>query len=235
MAIPKPDQKELVPVKPRPPIAVGRRGVQITTVDEMFRFAEGVAQSGLAPRGLEKAQALLVAIQMGAELGLSPMAAIQNIAVINGRPSVWGDAMLGVCRDSGLFDETEFEETQEKIDGVLTAKCTVRRLPDGKVKTHTFDMKDAATAGLDQKAGPWKQYPKRMLQMRARSWALRDAFSDVLRGFHQVEEARDIIDVPSDREEVERLSEQLATAAKEKGKTDAKKKQPAPNRPADPA
>lgn len=235
MAIQKPDQKELVPVKPRPHIAVGQRGVQITSVDEMFRFAEGVAQSGLAPRGLEKPQALLVAMQMGAELGLPPMAAIQNIAVINGRPSVWGDAMLGVCRDSGLFDEAEFEETQEEIDGVLTAKCTVRRLPNGNARTHTFSMKDAATAGLDKKSGTWQQYPKRMLQMRARSWALRDAFSDVLRGFHQAEEARDIIDVSSDREEAERLSEQLAAATKKKEEADAKEEQTTTSRPADPA
>ena len=50
---------------------------------------------------------------------------------------------------------------------------------------------DAKRAGLWTKAGPWQTYPRRMLQMRARSFALRDAFPDVLKGLISVEEALD--------------------------------------------
>ena len=53
-------------------------------------------------------------------------------------------------------------------------------------------MEDAKRAGLYGKQGPWQQYPKRMLQMRARAWALRDVFPDVLRGVHVAEEAQDL-------------------------------------------
>jgi len=173
-------------------IEAGKRGLELRTLDEYWRFATAVARSGMAPKGMERPESVLVAIQMGAEVGLTPMAALQNIAVINGRPSVWGDAMLAICRSSGVFDEAAFEETIEERDGKIIASCTVRRLPNGKPVTRTFSMDDAKQAGLAGKPGPWQQYPKRMLQMRARSWALRDTFPDILRGLNCAEEIIDI-------------------------------------------
>ena len=134
-------------------------------------------------------------MQLGAELGLGPMTAIQNIAVINGRPTVWGDVMLGLCMSSGLFDEEAFfeEMTGNTDSDDWEASCDCRRLGKSKLVTQTFSVRDAKRAGLWDKKGPWQQYPERMLQMRARSWALRDAFPDVLKGVYSAEEARDIV------------------------------------------
>jgi len=175
----------------------------------------------MAPKGMERPESVLVAIQMGAEVGLTPMAALQNIAVINGRPSVWGDAMLAICRSSGVFDEAAFEETIEERDGKIIASCTVRRLPNGKPVTRTFSMDDAKQAGLAGKPGPWQQYPKRMLQMRARSWALRDTFPDILRGLHCAEE---VIDIEAEQRTAEPAqgsrADQLAERLKEQPSTD---------------
>src|SRR3990167_9324795 len=64
------------------------RGLNLTTFDEMWRFAKAVAASGFAPKDMQKPESLLVAIEMGLEVGLTPMQAIQNIAVINGRPGL---------------------------------------------------------------------------------------------------------------------------------------------------
>jgi hypothetical protein len=197
----------------RPPMGYGERGVELGTANDAWAFAQKVASSGLAPKGLEKPEAILIAIQMGAELGLPPMASLQNIAVINGRPSIWGDAMLAVCRASELFDEAAFVETVTKDpSGELTATCSCRRLPDGQPIIREFSLTDAKTAGLAGKSGPWQQYPKRMLQMRARSWALRDAFTDLLRGLITAEEARDI---PATKVEqiskIDQLTDRLAS------------------------
>lgn len=188
------ETNELVAAQPRTPIAMADRGVVLTSLDDLFRFAKCVAESGLAPKGMESPQAIMIAIQMGAELGLSPMSALQNTAIINGRPSIFGDAMLAVCRGSGVFDEAAFSEQASDGPGGLTATCVVRRAPHGKPVARTFSMSDAKQAGLSGKQGPWSQYPKRMLQMRARAWALRDAFADVLRGFKCAEEIRDAIE-----------------------------------------
>lgn len=48
-------------------------------------------------------------------------------------------------------------------------------------------------AGLANKGGPWKMFPKRMLQMRARGYAIRDAFPDILNGIITREEAEDYV------------------------------------------
>lgn len=70
------------------------------------------------------------------------------------------------------------------------AVCIAKRHGSSPV-TARFSVMDAKRAGLWTKAGPWQTYPRRMLQMRARSFALRDAFPDVLKGLISVEEALD--------------------------------------------
>lgn len=158
------------------------------TMDEALRFSEILAKSSIVPKDYQGNPGnVLVAVQWGAEIGLPPLQAMQNIAVINGRPSIWGDAMIALVRGSGLLES--IEETLSE-DGE-SATCTVKRRGEAPV-TRTFTMEDAKIAGLAGKQGPWRQYPKRMLQMRARSWALRDVFPDVLRGVHIAEEAQDM-------------------------------------------
>jgi hypothetical protein len=62
---------------------------------------------------------------------------------------------------------------------------------DRSAVVRTFSEADAKKAGLWGKSGPWAQYPARMLQMRARGWALRDAFPDALKGLGIREEVQD--------------------------------------------
>lgn len=153
-----------------------------------YKMAEAIANSDLAPKDFKgKPQNCLMAIQMGAEVGINPMQSIQSIAVINGRPCLWGDAMLALIM--GHKDFSGIEETQTGD----SATCTVHRHIKGKefTFTQTFSKADAKTANLLDKQGPWKQYPRRMLQMRARGFALRDAFADALRGINLAEEVRD--------------------------------------------
>jgi hypothetical protein len=131
---------------------------------------------------------------------MTPMAALQNIAPINGRPSIWGDAQLGIVRSTGELESFEewFEQGGKKLPrnpttftDDTTAVCRVKR--KGYPHNETgFSVQDAKTAGLWGKEGPWKQYPFRMLKARARSFALRDQFGDALRGMMSAEEARDI-------------------------------------------
>lgn len=160
-------------------------------LDEALRFADMLASSVLVPKDyVGKPGNCLVAIQWGMELGLQPMQAMQSIAVINGRPSLWGDAMLGLVKS-----HPEFEWIKEECDGNV-ATCTIKRRGEPEV-IQVFTMEDAKRAGLTGKQGPWTQYPKRMLQMRARGFALRDAFPDALRGLISSEEARDL---PTERD-----------------------------------
>jgi hypothetical protein len=195
-------EKSLIPATQKPPVAFSERGIRIESFENLQRFAACISESGLAPKGVQTPAAICVAIQMGAELGLPPMAALQNIAVINGRPTVWGDAQLGIVRSSGLL--VEFSEWYEfngqrlprnpvKIDRGLVAVCRVKRQCSEPAE-YGFSVDDAMQAGLWGKDGPWKQYPARMLKYRARAFVLRDQFGDVLRGLHSAEEIQDGID-----------------------------------------
>jgi hypothetical protein len=161
---------------------------------EAMEFAKIIAQSDMVPKDyVNKPGNVLVAVQTGAELGLKPMQSLQGISVINGRPSIWGDAMRAL-----VISHPEFEDLHEdKQDTHCTV--TLKRRGRSAVVT-TFSMEDAKKAGLAGKSGPWQTAPKRMLQMRAFAFAARDLFADALKGIKSTEELRDY---PAD-ERVER-------------------------------
>lgn len=156
------------------------------TFNEALEFCEYLADSDLVPKDFKgKPANCLIAIQWGAELGLKPLQAMQSLAIINGRPALWGDAVIALVRSSPLC-----EYITEDDDG-KTATCRVKRRGEAET-VRQFSIDDAKAAGLLGKAGPWTQYPNRMRQMRARAFALRDVFPDVLRGMPIAEEVRDI-------------------------------------------
>jgi hypothetical protein len=158
--------------------------------EQLSIFAQMAAKSSMVPAAYRgKVEDVMLAVQMGSEVGLAPMQALQNIAVVNGRPSLWGDAMLALCKMHPAWGG--IKETCDGEGDKMRAVCEVHRKGDHPV-TVTFTAEDAKRAGLLGKAGPWQQYPKRMMQMRARGFALRDAFPDALRGLISAEEAQDI-------------------------------------------
>ena len=158
-----------------------------SNLGEAMEMAKILADSSIVPKDFQgRPGNVLIACQWGAEIGLQPLQAMQSIAVINGRPAIWGDAMLGLVQGSGLLQD--ISETISEDGEVAT--CTVVRRGKSPV-VRQFTMDEAKKAGLAGKSGPWQQYPRRMLQLRARGFALRDTFADVLRGVAIAEEARD--------------------------------------------
>lgn len=166
------------------------RGLSLQSFDDAFRFAKMVAASDFAPKDFKgKPESCLLAIQHGSEVGLSPMQSLQSIAVINGRPTIWGDAALALVAASPVC---EFVYENVEGDGdQMVALCEAKRRGYPKSTVVRFSVADAKKAGLWGKSGPWTQYPRRMLQLRARGFALRDAFPDVLKGLVTAEEAQD--------------------------------------------
>lgn len=175
---------------PAPMLAGGTvKPVVPQSMEDAYRMAVAVCKAGMAPQGLNTPEKAMIAILHGLEVGLTPMAALQRIAVVNGRPTIWGDGAIGLVRGSGLC-----EFIKERIDGSgdkMAAVCEAKRRGENESITRTFSVEDAKKAGLWGKAGTWQQYPKRMLQMRARAFALRDGFADVLGGLYLREELED--------------------------------------------
>lgn len=164
-------------------------GMNIGSLTEAMTLAEFFAKSELVPKDYQsKPGNIVVAWQKGFELGLSPSQALESIAVINGRASLWGDTVLAMVRKSGLMES--FIEEVTETEAIVTAK----RKGEPNPIIRSFSMDDAKKAGLAGKAGPWTNYPKRMMQMRARAFVLRDGFADVLKGMSIAEEAQDIVE-----------------------------------------
>jgi hypothetical protein len=165
------------------------RSLAPANMGEAMQFAKMLADSSMVPKDFQgKPANCLIAIQWGYEVGLGPLQAVQNIAVINGRPAIWGDAALALVRAHPAC-----VVIREGVEGEADARvgwCEVTRKGEG-MQRRTFSVADAKRAGLWGKSGPWQQYPDRMLQLRARGFAIRDVFPDALRGVITAEEAQD--------------------------------------------
>lgn len=197
-------------------------------------FAERLAKSSMVPKDfVGKPDNIIAAVIAGREVGLSAWAALQSYAIINGKATMWGDAVLALVRSNShvceyvrerlasadevahyveamraaaeMDDQTIADKAARgfwslpsvSISDSTVAVCEAKRRDSERPTLILFSVGDARTAKLWEKKGregeptPWITYPQRMLQMRARSWALRDAFPDVLRGTAIREEVED--------------------------------------------
>lgn len=173
---------------------------------------------------------VLLAVMHGAEVGLSPAQSLSSIMVVNSRASIWGDALLGIVKASSVY-----EWSKDGYDAAVengTAWFEVKRKNEEPLR-RTFSMDDAKRANLAGKPGPWQNYPKRMLYMRARAFALRDAFPDLLNGLSVAEEMQDtipgeIVQQPTEQQQaqdkiaVESAKEKLAPKPKAAPKPEPK-------------
>lgn len=151
------------------------------------RIAHTLSASNLVPDAYRgRPNDCFVAINMGRELGMGEFQSIQSIAVIEGKPCLYGDGLIGVVRASPKC--LWIEETLS--DDGKTATCRTHRDGDPNPVEQSYSMADAVQAGIDSKFN-WKKHPKRMLQMRARAYCLRDAYPDLLKGLGVVEERQD--------------------------------------------
>jgi len=164
-------------------------GIVIRQMSELWHFAQLYEASGMAPKGM-KAEAIAISIQTGMELGLSPAQSVQSIAVINGRPQIYGAAAQALVESSGLMADFDFyfdeggkrTDHPTKFDDTTAAVCVTLRRGRKRAYTTRFTVADAKRAGLWDKAGPWKAYPARMMHWRAIGHNLADNFGDVLKG-----------------------------------------------------
>ena len=155
-------------------------------IDEAYRYSVAIQKSGLAPKQFDTAEKIMVAMQLAQELGLMPLSALKSMYVVNGTPALFGDLPLALVRKSGHLEyikEIQFDKDGKETDGeseVVKATCIIKRKGEPET-SRSFSWAEALKAGLTG-SNTYAKYRKRMLQMRARSHALKDVFSDVLLG-----------------------------------------------------
>jgi len=181
-------------------IRANARGIVLQTYDDMYRFAKSIQLSHLAPDSFTTPEQILVALQAGAELGLSPIRSLGSLYVVKGNVRLWGDTPLALVRQSGLMEYIkewivgEIGKDLTKTSDDVKAVCEVKRKGDPESIKREFTVGQARLGGLWNKKTDrgfntvWANYPQRMLQMRARALCLRDSFPDALGGATIAEE-----------------------------------------------
>lgn len=163
--------------------------VVLHNIGEALCFANLMARGAMLPQKVTPEQAT-ISIIAGARLGLDPFQSVQSIAVINGRPALWGDGMVAIVKSSGLVEDEQIEylPNYKECKGV---RVRVKRKGVKTAYEGLFSLEDAKQAGLLGR-GVWASYTRRMLLNRARAFAYRDGFADVLKGFRSAEEEQDV-------------------------------------------
>ena len=166
-------------------------GLMPRNLDEVWRMCNFLAQADTTPKAFKgKAGDILLAIQKGAELGLSPVASLSAFAVIHGNLTIFGDGLLVVVLSQPDLDPNYPKEwiEGEPFKDDWTAICEIKR--GKRVVRASFSYAEAQMAGLLEKESigrdgkryarqsAWLTYPRRMLVWRARGFAARDAFAD---------------------------------------------------------
>lgn len=163
------------------------------THSELVRVAAMLLESKALPAQYKTVPQTLMGMQILRQLNLPDIACLRFLAIINGSFSLWGDAPKALVDRTGTmanFSEFWFDKEYNEISFAnknLNAEaygglCRAERKGNPFAFERVFTIDDAKKAGLYRKDGPWTKYERRMLQMRARSWVLKDGWPDALLG-----------------------------------------------------
>lgn len=176
------------------------------TLVEVSSLAEVLAKSTLLPKGLHgSVPDVVVQILAGQELGLSPMAAIRGIHIIEGKPVLAADTMVALVLRSGL---AEYFACIEDTDSSVTYETKRKGSPVAQKLSWT--VADTKRAGLQLKDN-WRTFPRSMMKARAKAALARDVYPDILAGCYDPDEiqvpvreqARPVVAAPIAAEPVE--------------------------------
>ena len=156
--------------------------------EEAMKIANMLAGSKLVPQQYQgHPEDVLIACSWGESLGLKPLSALNAIAVVNGRPQLFGDALKALIMKHGTI-----EDNWDNEQGVWTMTAHRKGFPD---VTWSYGYNDAIAAGHvsynpqsntfglgARKSEAWVKYTKRMCQLKCRNFVIRDAFPDVIQG-----------------------------------------------------
>lgn len=148
-----------------------------TALDERVKFAQLLARASLLPTAYrDKPANVLLAMEYADALGLSPIAAIQGIHVVDGKPTASAQLIGALIRRAGHRMRVTVAP-----DGQSARAEIVRSDDPDFVFVSEWTMARAEAAGLTGK-GTWKQYAANMLKARAITEVGRDACPEVLAG-----------------------------------------------------
>lgn len=219
------------------------------TFEEVYRFANTAFKAGMLPRqtkrekidgkwqAVEESDEAVLArgtmlLLQAMEIGMPPMAALQLMALINGRISVHSEGVPGLllargCKIKRWWTGTGTSAAGELIPGSVPDDSTTHHTeivrPDGGRFSASFSVADAKRAGLWQTQAkvtrgygndsrevdndsPWFRYWQRMMPARSLGFAAKDGAADYMRGIAIREEIEDMARASAARDVTPRIA-----------------------------
>lgn len=172
---------------------------------ELLETSAMLAKSTIVPITYQnRPENCFIALDLATRMGVSPMVVMQNLYVIQGKPSWSGQAIASLMRTTSKFENVQLHYVGEPQTDNWGAYVTAIDSYTGKeLRGAMVDMKTAKAEGWYQKSGSkWKTMPELMLAYRAYAWFGRVYAPEIMMGLHSVEEVEDSSVSRSDSEVV---------------------------------
>lgn len=166
---------------------------------KIYDIGKMFASSTLVPSAFQgKPMDCAIAVDMANRIGVSPMFVMQNLYVVQGKPSWSGQACTAMVMASGKFKNVRHVYTGERGTDNWGCFLQAERTDTGEV-VHGVEVtikmaKDEKW--YDKNGSKWKTIPELMLAYRASSFFARVFIPNALMGCIVEGEAEDIARVP---------------------------------------
>ena len=169
----------------------------ITAFEDAQRISSMLSKSSLVPKEFQGADGVancMIALELAQRLNASPMAVMQNLYIIHGRPSWSAQYVIAAINTSGKFSPLRFKMKGEGADRTCTAQATDRsgELLEGGIVSIQM-AKDEGWFGKN--GSKWKTMPEQMLRYRAAAFFGRLYAPEIMMGMQTAEELNDVIEV----------------------------------------
>lgn len=177
------------------------------------RISQMLADSTLVPevyRG--KVSNCLIALEMSNRIGASPLMVMQNLHVIQGRPSWSSPFIIASLNTCGRFTKLNFRKSGDGDDYGYEAYCKDKKSGEDLIGPKVDWKMVKAEGWLTKNGSKWKTMPEPMFQYRAAAFFGRLHAPDVLMGMQTIEEVIDVapvvtaVDTSREDKEAERVT-----------------------------
>lgn len=170
---------------------------EVMSFEKLQDMSTWLSKSTIVPVAYQnRPENCFVALDMASRMGISPMVVMQNLHIIQGKPSWSGQAMASMIRNSGEFRNVELHYVGEAGKDNWGAYVTAEKVSTGKIlKGGTVTIAVAKKEGWFQKTGSkWQTMPEIMLGYRAYAWFGRVYCPELMMGLQTSEEVADVSD-----------------------------------------
>lgn len=167
----------------------------VQSFETLMEMSKMLSNSTIVPANYQRRpENVFIALEMANRMGVPVMMVMQNLYVVQGKPSWSGSAVASMIKSHPNLENVELHYVGEPNTNAWGAYVTARSKTTGKeLKGATVTMAVANAEGWVQKPGSkWKTIPELMLAYRAYSWFGRVHCSEVMMGLQSIEEVNDV-------------------------------------------